>query len=222
LLVSRERIRDELKKIVERKESEPARAWALLVESGLIELILPDLAGFEDLLNTGAVIARLKRRSLPLFLAAGLFRVVDESADASVLQAFVDRVSDQLRLSQAERNQFLTLLMDRKRYRHLLGRRPARQFLAATRESYEDHEDLLAAEGGSKEVLELLAHLRVVRGESRPSPLVDGKDLIVAGFPRGRTMGWQLRFARVLQLEGAITSRDEALRLLHKRAGSAS
>jgi tRNA nucleotidyltransferase/poly(A) polymerase len=49
------------------------------------------------------------------------------------------------------------------------------------------------------------------RTEIDPPPLVSGNDLLAAGLPAGRALGAALAKVRRLQLDGVITTRDEAL-----------
>jgi tRNA nucleotidyltransferase/poly(A) polymerase len=54
-------------------------------------------------------------------------------------------------------------------------------------------------------------HVERPRGELDPPPLVTGNDLLAAGVPAGPTLGAALARIRTLQLDGEITTRDEAL-----------
>ncbi len=52
-----------------------------------------------------------------------------------------------------------------------------------------------------------------------PEPFINGRDLIDLGHPPGPDMGVILREAQDLQLEGSLTSRDEAMTWLKERIG---
>jgi poly(A) polymerase len=51
----------------------------------------------------------------------------------------------------------------------------------------------------------------------RPRPLVTGRDLIAAGFQPGAAFKEMLRVVEDAQLEGTISTVDEALRLVKER-----
>jgi poly(A) polymerase len=51
----------------------------------------------------------------------------------------------------------------------------------------------------------------------RPRPLITGRDLIVAGFQPGAAFKEMLRVVEDAQLEGTISTVDEALRLVKER-----
>ena len=50
----------------------------------------------------------------------------------------------------------------------------------------------------------------------RPPPLLRGSDLLELGYPRGPLYGEILHEAETRQLEGEITSRDEAIEWVRK------
>jgi hypothetical protein len=49
------------------------------------------------------------------------------------------------------------------------------------------------------------------RAEIDPPPLVTGTDLLAAGVPAGRAVGAALARLRTMQLDGVITTREQAL-----------
>ena len=54
------------------------------------------------------------------------------------------------------------------------------------------------------------------REELRPPPLLNGRDLLEAGFPEGPKIGQILRSVEEQQLEGTLTRREDALRWVKK------
>jgi len=56
----------------------------------------------------------------------------------------------------------------------------------------------------------------------RPKPLVTGRELIAAGYPPGPQFKEMLHAVEDAQLEGTITTADEALALLRERFGEAA
>jgi hypothetical protein len=57
------------------------------------------------------------------------------------------------------------------------------------------------------------------RQEIDPPPLVSGSDVMAAGVPAGPAVGRALARIRTLQLDGEITTRDEALAEARAAAG---
>jgi poly(A) polymerase len=55
----------------------------------------------------------------------------------------------------------------------------------------------------------------------RPTPLITGRELIAAGYKPGASFKPMLRAAEDAQLEGAISTAEEALRLIRERFGDA-
>ena len=54
-------------------------------------------------------------------------------------------------------------------------------------------------------------------GTSHAAPLVTGADLIASGYAPGPRMGEMLRWIQDEQLEGRVTTRDEAVRRVRER-----
>jgi poly(A) polymerase len=54
----------------------------------------------------------------------------------------------------------------------------------------------------------------------RPKPFVTGRDLILAGYRPGTQFKEMLETAEDAQLDGVVTTREEALALLKERFGS--
>ncbi|HMS16340.1 MAG TPA: CCA tRNA nucleotidyltransferase [Planctomycetota bacterium] len=219
--VSRERIRDELVKMVERPESELARVGELLYRTNLVQRILPPLQGIVDPGPDLDVLARIRVRSLPLFLAVLLRRALGGASLHRDWVRLCEEVAEGLRLSLKEAQLLSDLLTDRRRYRQLHRSRPYRVFLVATRPNSELHEELLLGEGDAQDVLELLAECRRSRGPVRSQPLLDGRDLLHEGFRKGRLLGFYLRIARLLQWEHPGKTREEILSMLGQRRARA-
>jgi len=56
--------------------------------------------------------------------------------------------------------------------------------------------------------------------EIDPPPLISGRDLLAMGLTPGKMVGKILDAVRVAQLEGAVQTRNEALKLAHKLANT--
>ena len=65
-------------------------------------------------------------------------------------------------------------------------------------------------------LLDRMTELRLAGDQALPPPLLTGHDLIRCGIPPGPAMGRLLNSLRDLQLEGRISSRQEALKALEK------
>jgi poly(A) polymerase len=57
--------------------------------------------------------------------------------------------------------------------------------------------------------------------EVRPTPLLTGRELIAAGYAPGPQFKEMLQAAEDAQLEGAVTTPDEALAFVRERFGNA-
>jgi tRNA nucleotidyltransferase/poly(A) polymerase len=66
----------------------------------------------------------------------------------------------------------------------------------------------------------LTAQVARPREELDPPPLLTGRDLLAAGVPEGPALGATLARIRALQLDGVISTRDEALAALDAAPGS--
>lgn len=211
-VVSAERVADELRKML--RHPNRAEAVRLLESHGLLEMVLPELAHqatqHPDHLET--VLRAL--RALPAETAF-------EAAMACVLMGCQPEtaiaISRRLRLANGEKDHIHWLLAhesalddgaslpNHRLYPILAHTRVGDLFACArarllARESPEDGLKKTRNIYRSKTSLEL-----------NPPPLVDGADLQAAGIRPGPVMGRVLRQIRDEQLDGLLTSREEAL-----------
>lgn len=217
--VAGERVREEL----ERCLASPRRAASvrLLRETGLLEALLPEVAGaapgepgeegpFSVILEVlGGLPASA---SLGLALAALLRGCDDQEAGA---------VADRLRLSRKERDRLTWLV----RHREALDAAPAmpkaeiRRWLAEP-----GFPDLLALLRAREPVSERARRARPILDAARerwpehPAPLVDGDDLLRLGVEPGPEMGRLLEAIETAQLAEEISGREEALALAERLA----
>ena len=209
--ISAERIRDELLKITTRPSSRRGDAWGLLVSTGLAKHVVGITPDESSVLEDAPVLDALRHRHLELWLAVVLRRAEEDGAPPARWRRVAESVARRLRCSTEEGERLAALLAGRARYRRLTPDRPIRLRLAATREDHQVHEDLLNAEGDADQILDILARDRAARGDQRPEPLLDGRQLMAAGVAPGPRLGWLLRKVRARQLAGDLTSSADAL-----------
>ncbi len=213
--VSPERIAAELRAMVSRPGR--GRALALLEETGLAREVLPevapaagDAAGRTAWDRATAVVAALDEPTLPQAIAA-----LCEAAR-------VDRplsIATRLRLSNQEAKAIAWLHVALAELGRLdrLDSLPWSKLQPSVAHA---HAPLLAdllraraaqAEGSPAAAAWFTAQSGRPRTEIDPPPLVTGADLIAAGVPPGPAMGETLALIRGRQLDGLITTREQAL-----------
>ena len=219
--VSPERIAAELRAMVSRTGCR--RALELLDETGLASEVLPELApgpggeaaGRRQWHEAAAVVAALDEPDLPRALAA-----IAADRDAGVLR----QVATRLRLSNHE-TKTADWLRDAIAS---LGHESAATLRSRRWSSVQPwlaHEqaaalaDLLRARaacgrGDAAAAAWISAQVARPHSELDPRPLVTGDDLLAAGLPPGKAVGAALARIRSMQLDGAITTRAEALATL--------
>lgn len=249
--VSRERVRDELTKML--TEGKARRAFELLDETGLLAEVLPEVTRMKGVaqppqfhpegdvwIHTLLLLEQLPA-NCPLTLAWGAllhdvgkpptFRVApdrirfDNHVEVGI--AIGAEICHRLRFSNDETRQILALIRNHMRFvdaPQMKGSTLKRFFRL---EHFEEHlalhrMDCLAAHGN----LDLWNFVRD-RYEAapaevvRPTPLLTGRELIAAGYTPGALFKEMLRAAEDAQLEGTISSTQEALALVRERFGPA-
>jgi poly(A) polymerase len=244
--VSRERVRDELTKML--TEGHARQAFELLDETGLLAEVLPEVArmkGVEQPLNfhpegdvwthTLLLLAQLQP-DCPLPLAWGAllhdvgkpptFMRADRirfNGHVEVGAAITADICRRFRFSNDETRQTLSLVENHMRFadsQHMKASTLKRFFRL---ENFPQHLELhrmdcMAGSGN-------LDHWNFVREryESmpeeavRPVPLITGRELIAAGYQPGAAFKEMLRAVEDAQLEGMIATPAEALTLLRDR-----
>jgi poly(A) polymerase len=211
--VSAERIAAELRAMVSRTGRR--RAVELLDETGLAREVVPELtpksdSGRQAWRQQTAVIGALDEPSLPQAIA-----VLGAERPAAVLAS----VSARLRLStfEAKAAAWLHTAVIDLDGGDALERRPwssVQPWVADPRAPL--LADLLRARaahglGGAPAAAWFTAQVERPRHEIDPPPLLTGTDLLAAGVPAGPAVGEALARVRRLQLDGEITTREEAL-----------
>ncbi len=250
--VSRERVRDELTKML--TEGRARRAFELLDETGLLAEVLPEIARMKGVeqpaqfhpegdvwVHTLGLLEQLEAGcSLTLAWGALLhdvgkpptFRLAPDrirfDGHVEVGVAIAAEICRGFRFSNEETRQIVALVENHMRFMDS-GRMKASTLKRFFRlERFEEHlalhrMDCLAGSG-------FLEHWEFVRERwlampeetVRPKPLITGRELIAAGYRPGAGFKEMLRAVEDAQLEGTIGTADEALRLVKERFGEAA
>jgi len=211
-MVSPERIAAELRAMVSRQGRR--HAVELLLDTGLARVVLPEVAppavGEPAWRRAAEIVAACDEPSLPMALAT-LAETVDPAA--------LGRATSRLRLSTREAREAEWLRAGVAAIEG--GPSPeSRPWSDLQPWAADDRAaalaDLLrarAACGRADAAWAAWFTERVgrPRAEIDPPPLVTGTDLLAAGVPAGRAVGAALARLRTMQLDGAITTREQAL-----------
>ena len=237
--VSRERIRDELLKIL--TEGGAPLGVRLLIDLGLMQHIIPDvdsMAGVRqprafhpegDVLTHTLIMLGLMRDPAPALAMGVLLHDVGkpltyEDTDrirfnnhVRLGEYMARRACIELRFSSEDTDRIGELVRDHHRFMHVRQMRPStlKRFLRGRH--FSDHLELhrldcLASHGDLANWAFCLQSLERIGPEQiRPVPLICGDDLIALGFRPGPAFKVVLTAVEDAQLEGRITSREEAL-----------
>ncbi|MCY4383572.1 MAG: CCA tRNA nucleotidyltransferase [Nitrospinae bacterium] len=236
--ISPERIRDELTTILTRENADAA--FAMLDSSGLLEHVLPEVAAMRgvaqppefhpegDVWTHVLAMLRIERSASPT-LAWGILL---HDAGKPATYAVTDRIRfnghdkvgaqmsadicERLRMPRAQASRIHELVANHMRFMHVEKMREARlkRFL---REPYfeellELHRiDCLASHGNLRTHEFCARKLGELHEEAlRPLRLLDGHGLMAMGYPPGPGLGEILAAIEDEQLEGRISTREEA------------
>lgn len=242
--VSWERIRDELLKTL--TGPNPARGLQLLSESGLLEVILPEVAALRGVPqppefhpegdvfeHTNLMLKLGENLSETLALGALLHDVgkpptfavrerIRFDGHAEVGAEMAREVCRRLRLSNEQTEAVVDLVKNHLRFIHVREMREStlKRFLrkANFHEHLELHRlDCLASHGDLSNYHFCRQKLEELSREAmRPPPLIRGHDLIALGFKPGPVFKEILTAVEDLQLEGGLSSKEEALQWVHE------
>ena len=245
--VSRERVRDELTKML--TEGDARRAFELLDETGLLQQVLPEVARMKgvaqppqfhpegDVWTHTLMLLEQLESACPLTLAWGAllhdvgkpptFRVAperirfDHHVDIGV--AIGGEICRRLRFSNDDTGQILSLIENHMRFADAPRMKTSTLKRFFRLENFPEHlklhrMDCLAAHG-NLDVWEFVRERYNSLPEEavRPRPLITGSELIAAGYVPGPEFKQMLQAAEDAQLESAITTREEALALVKER-----
>ena len=245
--VSRERVRDELTKML--TEGHTRRAFELLDETGLLNEVLPEVARMKGVeqppqfhpegdvwVHTLMLLEQLEPRCSETLAWGALLHDVGKpptfrrAPDRIRFDGHVDigvamgaEICRRFRFSNEETRQVVALIENHMRFmdaQHMKESTLKRFFrLERFKEHLALHKmDCLAGSG-------YLEHWEFVRDRLssmpeaavRPTPLITGRELIAAGYPPGARFREMLRAAEDAQLEGTIATAEEALKLVRER-----
>jgi poly(A) polymerase len=245
--VSRERVRDELTKML--TEGHARRAFELLDETGLLEQVLPEVARMKGVeqppqfhpegdvwTHTLLLLAQLEP-GCPMTLAWGAllhdvgkpptFRRAPErirfDGHVDVGVAMAAEICRRFRFSNDETRQVLALVENHMRFMDAQRMKASTLKRFFRLEGFDQHlalhrMDCLAA-SGNLENWEFVRQRYLAMPEEvvRPRPLITGRELIAAGYKPGVRFKQMLRAVEDAQLEGTIATGDEALSLILER-----
>jgi poly(A) polymerase len=240
-LVSRERVRDELTKML--TEGHARRAFLLLDQTGLLKAVLPEISAMKGVQQPpefhpeGDVFVHtlLLLENLPLpcppTLAwgallhdvgkPGTFRVAPDrirfDGHVEVGVKIAEEICTRLRFSNHDTDQVLSLVDNHMRFGHVTRMKEStlKKFMRLPR--FDEHlalhrADSLASHHNLSTYDFLQTKLAEIPPENiRPSALMTGDDLIAAGYVPGPRFREILEAVEDAQLEGRLLSRQDAL-----------
>ena len=245
-VVSRERVRDELTRML--TEGQARRAFLLLDESGLLRHVLPEISAMKGVeqpaefhpegdvfVHTLLLLENLPR-PCPLTLAWGAllhdvgkpptFRVAPDrirfDGHVEVGVKMAEEICRRLRFSNDETEQILALVDNHMRFGHATRMKEStlKKFLRMP--EFDEHLALHRADSlASHRNLSTYEFIQQKRSEipvekMRPAPLVTGEDLIAQGHVPGPKFREILSAVEDAQLEGRLTAREAALEFVRR------
>jgi poly(A) polymerase len=249
--VSRERVRDELTKML--TEGRARRAFELLDVAGLLKEVLPEIArmkgveqpaqfhpegdvwihtlmlleqlepGCSETLAWGALLHDVGKP--PTFRRATDRIRFDGHVEVGVTMAA--EICRRLRFSNEETRQILALVQNHMRFMDTgrMKESTLKRFLRLPQ--FDEHlalhkMDCVAGSGFLENWEFMREKMRTLPLETvRPQPLITGRELIAAGYQPGPKFKEMLREVEDAQLEGRISTADEAMQLVRERFGEA-
>jgi poly(A) polymerase len=245
--VSRERVRDELTKML--TEGRARRAFELLDETGLLAEVLPEIARMKGVeqpprfhpegdvwVHTLGLLDQLEA-GCPLTLAWGAMlhdvgkpptfrRAPDRirfDGHVEVGVAMGAEICRRFRFSNDETRQILSLIENHMRFADAARMKTSTLKRFFRLEDFEEHlalhrMDCLAGSRNLDHWEFVRQHYESMPEEAvRPRPLITGRELIAAGYQPGARFKEMLRAVEDAQLEGMIGTPEDALRLMRER-----
>jgi poly(A) polymerase len=248
--VSRERIRDELTKML--TEGHARRAFELLDETGLLQEVLPEIArmrGVEqppqyhpegDVWTHTLILLEQLEAGCPLTLAWGAllhdvgkpptFRVAPDrirfDGHVEVGVAMAGDICRRFRFSNEETRQIVALVQNHMRFADAERMKSSTLKRFFRLEKFGEHlalhrMDVLASNRNLHYWDFVRERWQSMPQEAvRPQPLLTGRELIAAGYVPGAQFREMLQAAEDAQLEGVIHTPEEALYLVTEQFGA--
>jgi poly(A) polymerase len=245
--VSAERVRDELVRLV--TGPDPARGLVLLRETGLLEIVLPEVASEIDVAqpvefhpegdvftHTRLAMGALRRPSVTLAMATLLHDIGKPRTFAradrirfnrhdEVGAEMARRVMERLRFSRRETERVVHLVGQHMIFKDLPRMREARLRRLLADEQFPEllalHRADCLASHGDLSTYEWARRRLELEAREAPAPqrLVTGYDLLALGLPPGPRIGEILRAVEDARLEGRVRTREDALTVARSLAG---
>lgn len=237
-VVSHERVRDELVKMF--TGPDPARALELLDRSGLLKHVLPEVERMKGVRqprafhpegdvfrHTKLLLKQLKNPSVTLAFGALLhdvgkpptFRRADRirfNGHEAVGARLTEGILERLRFSNEDKVRITACVEGHMRFKDVKRMKQSTLKRMMQRETFEveleQHRvDCLASHGDLSNWRFLRRKVREFSREGvRPERLLSGADLLAMGYQEGPVIGRILRSLEEAQLEGKISSAEEA------------
>ena len=239
--VSRERVRDELTKML--TEGHARKAFLLLDETGLLREILPEISAMKGVqqppefhpegdvfVHTLLLLQELPHPSPPTLAWGALlhdvgkpptFRVApdrirfDNHVDVGVKMA--EEICRRLRFSNDASEQILALVANHMRFAHVPQMKESTFKKFVRMPHFDEHIELhrLDCQASHRDLTSYnftREKIAAIPPETiRPAPLISGDDLIAAGYTPGPRFKEILSSVEDAQLEGRLQSKDNAM-----------
>ncbi|MBI4641411.1 MAG: CCA tRNA nucleotidyltransferase [Candidatus Tectomicrobia bacterium] len=245
--VSAERIRDEL--LIMLTQGRADKSLKLLHEVGLLRQILPEVAAMDgvqqppefhpegDVLTHTIMMAGMMANPSPELAMAVLLHDVGKPATFVVKErirfdghdkvgaVMAEQICRRLRFSNKSTEQIVELVEDHLRFMHVQRMRSSRLKRFLRKEGFEEHLELhrldcLASHGKLDSYLFCVEKLQELKEEIKPQKLISGDDLIEMGFIPGPFFKKILTYVEDAQLDGKVSTREEALCLVGEKFGT--
>ncbi len=244
--VSRERVRDELTKML--TEGHARQAFLLLDETGLLREILPEISAMKGVrqppefhpegdvfVHTLLLLQELPHPCPPTLAWGALlhdvgkpptFRVApdrirfDNHVDVGVKMA--EEICRRLRFSNDAAEQILDLVANHMRFANVPQMKQSTFKKFVRMPHFEEHIELhrLDCQASHRDLTSYnftRERIASIPPETiRPAPLVNGDDLIAAGYPPGPRFKEILSLVEDAQLEGRLQSKDSAMEYVRR------
>jgi len=244
--ISRERVRDELTKML--TEGHARRAFLLLDETGLLQNVLPEISAMKGVqqpeefhpegdvfVHTLLLLENLPKPCPPTLAWGALlhdvgkpptFRIApdrirfDNHVDVGVKMA--EEICRRLRFSNDDTEQILALVANHMRFSHVSQMKDStfKRFVRVPH--FDQHLELhrLDCRASHRNLASYnLTRERIAATPPeaiRPAPLISGGDLIAAGYPPGPRFKEILAQVEDAQLEGRLQSKESALEYVRR------